>query len=328
MSSAVVSTSAALGRLFILDEDAVPGVCPSYEPDLANSLPRPPQKIRHSDLAANPKLAGVTPASQLVSRPAPEVASSGIAAIDALTGGLPRGCLSEICGTASSGRTTLLLAALAAATKRGEYCAVIDASDSLDPHSVASAGVDLDRLLWVRCGEEESSTKQIGAPTRTTSYAARMGAFSQATFDFDRVSNKKSEQRLEQVLRVTDLLLESGGFGLIVLDLSDVPPQSARRIPLATWFRFRRAVENKSTILLTIEQQPIAGSCSSLLLQLQVAEGRKKTNDGERSLLDHDSPPHAQLLTGLDINAELIRSRLDRKPARSIAFATKTAWAG
>ena len=347
MSSAVVSTSAALGRLFILDEDAVPGVSPSFEPDSANSLPRPPQKIRHSDLAANPKLAGVTPASQLVARPAPEMASSGIAAIDALTGGLPRGCLSEICGTASSGRTTLLLAALAAATKRGEFCAVIDASDSLDPHSVAAAGVDLDRLLWVRCGEE-SRTKQTGGHTRTASFAARVGISPQTTFDFDRTSNKKSEHRLEQVLRVTDLLLESGGFGLIILDLSDVPSQAARRIPLATWFRFRRAVENKSTILLTIEQQPIAGSCSSLLLQLQAArrgknaahgaslglgaedeqtpEARKKIS--ERSHLDRDSPTHAQLLTGLDINAELIRSRLDRKPARSIAFATKTAWAG
>jgi len=39
-------------------------------------------------------------------------------------------------------------------------------------------------------------------------------------------------------------------------------------------------------------------------------------------------PNHAQLLTGLDITAELIRSRLDRKPVRSIMFATKTAWAG
>ena len=77
-----------------------------------------------------------------------------------------------------------------------------------------------------------------------------------------------SEHRLEQVLRATDLLLESGGFGLIMLDLADLPPQSARRIPLTTWFRFRRAVEHKPTILLAIEQQPIAGSCSSLLLQL------------------------------------------------------------
>ena len=39
-------------------------------------------------------------------------------------------------------------------------------------------------------------------------------------------------------------------------------------------------------------------------------------------------PTHAQLLTGLDISAELIRSRLEHKPALTTAFATKTAWAG
>jgi hypothetical protein len=42
------------------------------------------------------------------------------------------------------------------------------------------------------------------------------------------------------------------------------------------------------------------------------------------------APTHAQLLTGLEITAELVRSRLDRKPVRSaeITFASKTAWAG
>jgi hypothetical protein len=39
-------------------------------------------------------------------------------------------------------------------------------------------------------------------------------------------------------------------------------------------------------------------------------------------------PSHAHLLTELEIHAELIRSRLDRKPARSVAFESKTAWAG
>ena len=102
-------------------------------------------------LAALPKLAGVTAASQL-ERPSPEMVSSGIPEIDRLSGGWPRGSLSEICGSASSGRTSVLLAALAAATRREEVCALVDATDALDAVSAASAGVDLDRLLWVRCG--------------------------------------------------------------------------------------------------------------------------------------------------------------------------------
>jgi len=359
MSSAVVSTSAALSRAFLFDPQALQEVSLPLE-DSPNQS-RPPQRVRPKLPAeitsADPRLAHITPASRLDIRPAPEMVSSGVPAIDALTGGLPRGCLTEICGPASSGRTTLLLAALAAATRRGEFCVVVDASDALDPHSAAACGVELDRLLWVRCGEEITQKNSPQKPRAKQKIP-------QTAFDFNRTSSWPSERRLEQVLRATDLLLESGGFGLIILDLADLPPQAARRIPLTTWFRFRRAVENKPTILLAIEQHPIAGSCSSLILQLgppndripkveglaaeqrknaahgasrgsaveneQAPEGRKKICPGEPPTIDFQiaRPSHAHLLTGMEINAELIRSRLDRKPAHSVTFATKTAWAG
>jgi RecA DNA recombination protein len=77
--------------------------------------------------------------------------STGIVPLDALLdGGLPRGYLSEIVGGPSSGRTTLLHALLASATRRGEVAAVIDLLDALDPPSLARTGVDLERVLWVR----------------------------------------------------------------------------------------------------------------------------------------------------------------------------------
>ena len=293
MSSAVVSTSAAQGRPFVFIEEGSE-VCsrPSGAEPCAEG--RPPQ--RAFSVFTDARLAGVTPASRLAVRPAAEMVSSGIAAMDALTGGLPCGCLTEICGPASSGRTTLLLAALAAATRRGECCVLVDASDALDPQSAADAGIDLDRLLWVRCGENSP------------------------------------EKSLEQLLRATDLLLESGGFGLIALDLGDLPPQAARRIPLTTWFRFRRAVEHTPTVLLAVERQSIAGSCSSLLIKLGLIKLTSSENRISGQSMDSQPllPTHAQLLTGLEITAELVRSRLDRKPARSaeITFASKTAWAG
>jgi len=351
MSSAVVSTSAALGRPFVFDAQAVPEV--SLPAADGPNQARPSQRVRRPNLfpnlsaalaSADPRLAHITPASRLDIRPAPEMVSSGVPAIDALTGGgLPRGCLTEICGPASSGRSTLMLAALAAATGRGEFCVVVDASDALNPYSAAVAGVELDHLLWVRCSE--SSPPRGHSPRRHPSTSLRAcpepaeGASSDTEGkkfkDPIQSQNKnQAEQCLEQVLRDTDLLLESGGFGLIVLDLADLPRQAARYIPLTTWFRFRRAVENKHTILLAIEQYPIAGSCSSLLLKLdsedEIAPRRKKICLGEQSTLDCQiaDPPHAQLLTGMNINAELIRSRLDRKPAHSVTFATKTVWAG
>jgi RecA/RadA recombinase len=358
MSSAVLSTSAALGRPFLFDAEPEPerplSSASEHTGMRESLLARFQSTIKNQQSKIPP--ARVTPASQLENRPAPEMASSGIPAIDALTGGLPRGCLTEICGPASSGRTSLLLAALAAATRRGEFCVVVDASDALDPHSAAAAGVELNRLLWVRCGEDRNlPTPQNGCPISRASLAReacpefveRVGTSSPVTFnaafDFNRADlkenvhkndwknndwkkndlqknvSRQSEHRLEQVLRATDLLLESGGFGLIVLDLGDLPTQSARRIPLTTWFRFRRSVENKPTILLAIEQQAIAGSCSSLLLHLGPPSMEKN---------NFLCPTHTQLLTGLNISAELIRSRLDRKPVRSVRFATKTAWAG
>jgi len=67
-----------------------------------------------------------------------------------LRGGLPRGQLSELTGACSSGRMTLLLRLMAAATRRGEIAALVDTHDRLDVASAAAAGVDLDRLLWIR----------------------------------------------------------------------------------------------------------------------------------------------------------------------------------
>jgi hypothetical protein len=83
---------------------------------------------------------------------APEMVLTGLAAVDLLTGGVPRSSLTEISGPPSSGRTALELALLASLTARGEACALIDAEDALDPVSAQSAGVKLDCLLWVRCG--------------------------------------------------------------------------------------------------------------------------------------------------------------------------------
>ncbi len=80
-----------------------------------------------------------------------ETAPAGVPEIDRLTGGLPRGGLTEICGPPSSGRTSVLMAAMAARTEAAEVCALVDARDAFDPESAAEAGVRLGQLLWVRC---------------------------------------------------------------------------------------------------------------------------------------------------------------------------------
>jgi hypothetical protein len=278
-------------------------------------------------------LAGVTPASRLEVRPAPETASSGIAQIDALTGGLPRGCLTEVCGPESSGRTTVMLAAIAAVTRREEICALIDASDAFDPHSAAAAGVNLERLLWVRCG----SHAQSSALSRKRRQA----------FSLKERERRRMEDPVEQALRATDLLLQSSGFGMVAIDLAGVPLKMARRIPLTTWFRFRRAVENTPTLLLVTGTQACAQSCASLSLELgrqspvsrqekvlssrfSVLSKRQSSEDRQDSRDEtsaSEKPSHAELLTGIEVQIEVLRSRMERKPAKSVGdFTTKTAW--
>ena len=257
---------------------------------------------------------GVVPASRLEVRAPVATTLTGIAEIDSLTGGLPRGAVTEIFGAASSGRTSLLLSALTRATCRQEICALVDASDAFHPEFAAAAGVDLTRVLWVRCEEQfrVSSFK----------FQNRIGSSKLETRNSKLAGARLWSKRLEQVLKTTDLLLQSSGFGLVVVDLADVPPQSARRVPLTSWFRFRRAVENTPTVLLVIEQEPYAKTCASLVLRMQPSALGFQHSAEKR-------PPYAHILRGLPVRVEVVHARTERKPVRAatVAFDTRSAWA-
>ena len=73
----------------------------------------------------------------------------------------------------------------------------------------------------------------------------------------------------EHALRAADLLIQAGGFGLVVLDLADTPDKEARRIPLASWFRLRHAAERTGAALVALERQINARSCSALQIEMR-----------------------------------------------------------
>jgi recombination protein RecA len=62
-------------------------------------------------------------------------------------GGLPRGRIVEIYGPEASGKTTVALAVIAEAQKKGGQCAFVDAEHALDPERAETLGVNLDDLL-------------------------------------------------------------------------------------------------------------------------------------------------------------------------------------
>jgi len=89
-----------------------------------------------------------------------------------------------------------------------------------------------------------------------------------------RSATKEVWDRLDQGLRATDLLLNTGGFRAIVIDMGDVGPEQARRVPLASWYRFRLQAEKSHAILLLVTQTACAGSCASVVLRCREAEER------------------------------------------------------
>jgi len=176
-----------------------------------------------------------TLASCEVTLPPDRVASTGDADLDtALGGGLRRGHLSEIVGAPSSGRSTLVARLLAAAIARGEATAIVDASDTWDPASAVAHGVALERVLWIRVR------------------AARA-----------------SDASASPALKAFSLILQAGGFGLVVFDLADVPPIAIRRFPQTTWMRIARTIEGRDTVAVLVGTERIARSAGGATLALE-----------------------------------------------------------
>ncbi len=91
----------------------------------------------------------------------PRAVPAGIPVLDEVTGGLPRGGLTEIYGPSCSGKTSFLQSALATRTASSEVCALIDAHDSFDPAGAESAGVALRQLLWIRCKNLDHAFRSV-----------------------------------------------------------------------------------------------------------------------------------------------------------------------
>ncbi len=265
---------------------------------------------------------------------------TGFAGLDAvLQGGFPVAGTTEIVGSRSSGRATIAAANLAARTREGLVCAWVDVGGDLTPEAAAANGVDLARVLWVRCGfgEKEQGAKDatfaqstqraelrlvdygrdksLGTPgvanrplgevrgvqvsedrmpkrrgsaviqSRAailpgrfdlveTRSAARVGQLAgvgagrilpmSQKRDMGHPNNREGAtrpwRRLEQGIKAVDLLVQAGGFGSIVFDMGGIGAEFARKIPLATWFRWRVALERTRTSLLVLSPACAAGS--------------------------------------------------------------------
>lgn len=313
----------------------------------------------------------LTPQPKMV-RPAIE---TGIGPLDdLLRGGLPVGAVSELTGPECSGRTSVALSFLARITEASKVCAWIDVSNTFDPVSAASVGVNLKRLLWVRCGVQQVIHAKVvrsfrlperyftPSPIKKGLHGGGFGphprtevrGLSHAVGDLFTPrcaepqhrplpqkesaepsltpvmqavrSPKRAKQydALEQGVRSADLLLQTGGFSAIVLDMGSVAPEYVARIELSTWHRYRLAAERTQSSILLLSQHPCAKSSSELQLRLSTAE-----------VIDKD----ATVFNGMQPQVEVLRQRFTqeqsnviplRKPPqseRAVCWKNPTTWA-
>jgi len=169
-------------------------------------------------------------------------------------------------------------------------------------------------------------------PRRSETVCHEPVVFNSVNFDPKQLSKSHSEKRprsayrqtswtrLDHALRATDLLLSTGGFRAVVLDMGDVPPEQASRIPLATWFRFRLQVEKSQTLFLLMTRVACANSCAAVSLQC-----RQASIDWQQAA---DSGP--LLLAGLCYCVNVKRSRLAdpvrKKPVASATACGEAVW--
>jgi hypothetical protein len=166
---------------------------------------------------------------------------SGIAALDALLGGgLPRGHLSEVVGGPSSGRTALLHAWLAMATRAGEVAAVVDLPNALDPPSLAHAGADLARVLWVR-------PPTVRVALKCAELILSAGGFGLVAID--------------------GLGALRPGVGQ-ALRSNPVPPRAARPPARHAWPRLAQVTRRAGAAVVLLASRRVTTSCAALAIEL------------------------------------------------------------
>jgi hypothetical protein len=236
------------------------------------------------------------------------IGATNIPSLDAqLGGGFPRGQLSELVGARSSGRTSMLLQMMAAATARGELVALVDALDMLDVSSAAAAGVDLDRLLWIR-GHVVSNPG---------------------------LCRDMNQRAMEQAVRALTLVLQAGNLGLVVLDVGEAPAEALRRLPFTTWLRLQKMVEGRQTMCVIVGNEPMARSSAGLTVVVQAGKAGGAGRAGGLWTESRRSSPvlraseggkfSDRLFEGFDLTARVVRARTRQYEDSVASFSTAVA---
>ncbi len=211
--------------------------------------------------------------------------SSGLTLIDNLLGGgIVRGRISEIVGGTSAGKTSLAACFVASATRRGETAAWIDPLGACDPATIAATGADLARVLWTSLpGGTIAPFMESGTPRPPIDFARK--------------------PFVKKLLRATELILEAGGFGLVVIDFATY----ARGIPQSAALRVARLAERTGAAVIVLADYRMCGTFAALSLALS----------RNRACFSRPAPGAPALFDGLAIETRVARNKLGGIGARA-----------
>ncbi len=159
--------------------------------------------------------------------PAVSVLPTGFAALDAALGigGVPRGRLTEVLGTPTSGATTLALTLLARTQAAGDLAGYVDLSRTFDAEIAALLGVDLAALLLVRPASAADALEII---------VALVGSGGLGALVVDSLALLQSDHQdaivLEQALRGLPATLSASPTALVALTPLPYTPAYTRAL--------------------------------------------------------------------------------------------------
>jgi len=191
--------------------------------------------------------------------------------------------ITQVCTgrTVSSGSTACVNRILAEFTGSGCFCALVDAASCFDAVRATISGVELGRVLWIRCrqpseiGTQSPSFNVVDAAAhqdQTQRYEANENASESVITDVHTPVSCRPQlfDPLEQAFKAADILVQNGGFELIAVDLCNVDKHRLRKIPLTTWFRFARVAKAKQIALVFLLNYPAANICADLTVQMSL----------------------------------------------------------
>jgi hypothetical protein len=118
-----------------------------------------------------------------------------------------------------------------------------------------------------------------------------------------------NDRALDRAIKALTLVLQAGNFGVVAFDAADAPPQALQRLPFTTWRRLQRIIEGSQTACVVVADAPMARSAGGITVALARAKGTGPRVNG-------------QVITGLDIEVDVVRARPYRRENAAMLLAT------